>query len=78
MCKLEEDCQAYFEEEFNVWLSDTHSIEDGWFISACVSRIRQTFRSGYACDMFVVGADFYDFKTGDFEVIREYIKPISR
>jgi len=26
--------------------------------------------------MFVAGADFCDFKTGDFEMIREYMKPI--
>ena len=32
----------------------------------------------YACDMFVVGADFCDFKTGDFEMIREYMRPIPR
>jgi hypothetical protein len=32
----------------------------------------------YACDMFVGGADFCDFKTGSFEIIREYIRPIPR
>jgi hypothetical protein len=32
----------------------------------------------YACDMFVVGADFWDFRTGAFEMIREYMKPIPR
>jgi hypothetical protein len=38
--------------------------------------IRQ--RLDYACDVLVVGADYLDGKTGDFEMIREDIKPIPR
>lgn len=36
------------------------------------------FSLRYVCDMFVVGADFCNFKTSDFEVIREYMKAIPR
>jgi len=36
------------------------------------------FSLRFACDMLVVGADFGDFKTGDFEMIREYMRPIPR
>jgi len=36
------------------------------------------FSLRYACDMFVVGADFCDFKTGDFEMLRDYMRPIPR
>lgn len=31
-----------------------------------------------ACQMFIVGADFGDMKTGDLKIMREYIKPILR
>jgi len=50
----------------------------GRSISACVFKDKTDFSLRYACDMFVVGADFCDFKTGDFEMIREYMKPIPR
>jgi hypothetical protein len=30
----------------------------------------------YASNMFVVGVDLSDWKTGDMNMIREYIKPI--
>jgi hypothetical protein len=36
------------------------------------------FSLRYACDMFVVGADLDDVRTGDYELIREYMKPIPR
>ena len=36
------------------------------------------FSLRYACDMFVVGADFCDLKTGDFEMIREYMLEYKR
>lgn len=36
------------------------------------------FSLRYACDMFVVGAELDDVRTGDYELIREYMKPIPR
>jgi hypothetical protein len=56
----------------------THSIEDGTLYFTVRFQDKTDFSLRYACDMFVVGADFCDIKTGDFETIREYVKPIPR
>jgi hypothetical protein len=56
----------------------THSIEDGTLYFSVRFKDKTDFSLRYACDMFVVGADFCDFKTGDFEMIREYMRPIPR
>jgi hypothetical protein len=32
----------------------------------------------YACDVFAVGAKLSDWQSGDFHIIREYMKPIPR
>jgi hypothetical protein len=56
----------------------THSIEDGTLYLSVRFTDKTDFSLRYACDMFVVGADFCDFEKGDFEVIREYMKPIPR
>jgi hypothetical protein len=53
----------------------THSIEDGTLYFSVRFKDKTDFSLRYACDMFVVGADFCDFKTGDFEMIREYMRP---
>src|SRR5260370_41499904 len=54
----------------------THSIEDGTRYFSVRFKDKTDFSLRYACDMFVVGADLCDFKTGDFELIREYMKLI--
>lgn len=36
------------------------------------------FSLRYACYMFAVGANLDDVRTGDYELIREYMKPIAR
>jgi len=56
----------------------THSIEDGTLYFTVRFKDKTDFSLRYACDMFVVGADFCGFKTGDFEMIREYMRPIPR
>ena len=56
----------------------THSIEDGTLYFSVRFKDKTDFSLRYACDMFVVGADFGDFKTGDFEMIHEYMGPIPR
>ena len=56
----------------------THSIEDGTLYFSVRFKDKTDFSLRYACDMFVVGADYCDFKTGDFEMIREYMRPIPR
>ena len=56
----------------------THSIEDGTLYFSVRFKGKTDFSLRYACDMFVVGADFCDFKTGDFEMIHENMRPILR
>jgi hypothetical protein len=56
----------------------THSIEDGTLYFSVRFKDKTDFSLRYACDMFVVGADFCDFKTGNFEMIREYMRSIPR
>ena len=56
----------------------THSIEDGTLYFSVRFKDKTDFSLRYGCDMFVVGADFCDFKSGDFEMIREYMRPIPR
>jgi hypothetical protein len=56
----------------------SHSIQDGTLYITVRFKDKTDFSLRYACDMFVVGADICDVKTGDFEVIREYMRPIPR
>jgi hypothetical protein len=45
----------------------SHSLEDGTLYFTVRFKDKTDFSLRYACDMFVVGADFCDVKTGDFE-----------
>src|SRR5215472_17263313 len=56
----------------------TNSVEDGMLYFTVRFTDKTDFSLRYACDMFVVGADFCDIKTGNFEMIREYMRPILR
>jgi hypothetical protein len=56
----------------------THFIEDGTLYFTVRFKDKTDFSLRYACDMFAVGADFCDMKTGDMEIIREYMRPIPR
>jgi hypothetical protein len=56
----------------------SHSIEDGTLYFTVRFKDKTDFSLRYACGMLVVGADFCDVKTGDFEMIREYMRPIPR
>src|SRR5215472_7963731 len=56
----------------------TNSIEDGMLYFSVRFTDKTDFSLRYACDMFVVGADFCDFKTGNLGMIREYMRPILR
>jgi hypothetical protein len=56
----------------------SHSIEDGTVYFTVRFKDKTDFSLRYACDTFVVGADLCDVKTGDYEMIREYMRPISR
>ncbi len=56
----------------------SHSIEDGTLYFHVRFKDKTGFSLRYACTMFVVGADICDAKTGDLEIIREYMRPIPR
>jgi hypothetical protein len=54
----------------------SHSIEDGTLFFSVAFKDETNFSLRFACEMFIVGADFADMQTGDLEMIREYMKPI--
>jgi len=54
------------------------SVSDGIVYVGIRFTDKTVFSLRYACDMLIVGADYLDAKTGDYEVIREYMKPIPR
>ena len=54
----------------------SHSIEDGTLFFSVAFKDKTNFSLRFACEMFIVGADFADMRTGDLEMIREYMKPI--
>jgi hypothetical protein len=56
----------------------SHSIDDGTLCMSVCFKDKTIFSLRYACDMFIVGADVSDWKTGNYEIIREYMKPIPR
>jgi hypothetical protein len=56
----------------------SHSIEDGTLYFTVRFKDKTDFSLRYAREMFLVGADFCDVKTGDFEMIREYMRPVPR
>jgi hypothetical protein len=53
----------------------SHSMGDGTLCVNVCFKDKTAFSLRFACEMFV-GADISDWKTGDCEMIREYMKPI--
>lgn len=56
----------------------SHSIEDGTLFVNVAFKDRTSLSLRFDCQMFIVGADFLDWRSGNGEVIREYMKPIVR
>jgi hypothetical protein len=56
----------------------SHSIDDGILCMNVCFKDKTLFSFRFACDMFIVGADLSDWKTGDYDIIREYMKSIPR
>jgi hypothetical protein len=56
----------------------SHSIEDGMLFFTVAFKDKTNFSLRFACEMFIVGADFGDMRTGNWKMIREYMKPILR
>lgn len=56
----------------------THTIDDGTLYFSVRFTDKTSFCLRYGCDMFVVGADLSDWRNGNYNIIREYMKPIPR
>jgi len=56
----------------------THTIDDGTLCFTIRFTDQTSFCVRYGCDMFAVGAELSDWQSGDFHIIREYMKPIPR
>jgi hypothetical protein len=56
----------------------TQTIDDGTLYFTVRFADKTSFCLRYACRMFPVGADISDWQSGDFHIIREYMKPIPR
>lgn len=56
----------------------SHSIEDGTLCVNVCFNDKTLFSLRFACDISIVSADLSDWKTGDYEMIREYMEPIPR
>jgi len=54
----------------------SHSIDDGRFCVNVCFNDKTLFSLRFACDIFIMVADMSDWKTGNYEMIREYMKPI--
>jgi hypothetical protein len=56
----------------------THTIDDGTLYFSVRFTDETSFCLRYGCDMFVVGADLSDWRSGNYNIIREHMKPIPR
>jgi hypothetical protein len=56
----------------------THTIDDGTLYFTVRFTDKTSFCLRYACDMLVVSADLSDWKDGNYNIIREYLRPIPR
>jgi hypothetical protein len=54
----------------------SHSIDDGVLCMNVCFKDKSVFSYRFTCDMFFVGADLSDWKTGSYDIIRECMKPI--
>jgi hypothetical protein len=54
------------------------SISDGILCVGIRFTDKTVFSLRYACHISIVSADYLVGKTGDYEIIREYMKPIPR
>ena len=56
----------------------SHAIDDGMLSINVCFKDKTIFSFRFACDLFIVGADLSDWKTGNYDIIREYMKPLPR
>jgi hypothetical protein len=56
----------------------SHSIDDGTLCVNVCFNDKTLFSLRFAYDISIASADLSDWKTGNYEMIREYMKPIPR
>lgn len=56
----------------------THAVSDDVLYLSVRFTDDTNFSIRYAAEMFVVGVDLSDWKTGNMDMIRQYMKPIPR
>ena len=56
----------------------THGISDGILYVSVRFTDETNFSLRYAAEMLVLGADLSDWKTGNMDMIRDYMKPLPR
>ena len=56
----------------------THTVDDGTLYFTVRFTDQTSFCVRYACDMFPVGAELSDWQSGDFHIIREYMRSVPR
>jgi hypothetical protein len=56
----------------------SHSIDDGTLCVNVCFNDKTLFSLRFTCDISIVGADLSDWKTGNYQMIHEYMKPIPR
>jgi len=56
----------------------THGISDGILYVSVRFTDETNFSLRYAAEMLVLGADLSDWKTGNMEMIQDYMKPLPR
>jgi hypothetical protein len=56
----------------------THSVDNGTVYFTVWFKDKTAFSLRYGCDLFIVGADYSDWTTGDNQILRQYMKPIPR
>ena len=56
----------------------TQTVDDGILYFTVRFADKTSFCLRYACDMFAIGAELSDWRSGDFQIIREYMRPIPR
>jgi hypothetical protein len=54
----------------------SHSIDDGTLCMNVCFKDKTIFSFRFACEIFIVGADLSDWRTGNYDILREYMKPI--
>ena len=56
----------------------SHSIDDGTLCVNVCFMDKTLFSLRFGCDIFITVADMGDWKTGNYKMIRKYMRPIPR